>query len=245
MWPKSSYCGSSVVSSHCINIVCALAIISCSFLHTLVAEEVGEETKHNETFSIEGKVMVAIPGVKISEWLPLTRILVDGGNYVGFFKSDGTFKVSGIPSGSYVVDIANPTYVFEPARVDITTKGKMRARKVNNVQSTSVATIPYPLRFKTKLKAGYFQQREEFHVTDMFKNPMVLMMVVPLIFIVIMPKLINTQDPEIQKEMQSMNMLNQKQDLPDLSEMAANFFGGGGSTTVKKKERIVGKSRKK
>ena len=40
-----------------------------------------------------------------------------------------------------------------------------------------------------------------------------------------------------------MNMLNQKQDLPDLSEMAANFFGGG-STTTKKRDKI-GKGRKK
>ena len=88
-------------------------------------------------------------------------------------RADGTFKVSGIPSGSYVVEIVNPTYVFEPARVDITTKGKIRARKLNNVQSTAVVTVPYPLRMKTKLKAGYFQQREEFSVTDMLKNPMV------------------------------------------------------------------------
>ena len=43
-----------------------------------------------------------------------------------------------------------------------------------------------------------------------------------------------------------MNMLNQKQDLPDLSEMAANFFGGG-SSTVKKKAITSGggKGRKK
>ncbi len=40
-----------------------------------------------------------------------------------------------------------------------------------------------------------------------------------------------------------MNMLNQKQDLPDLSEMAANFFGGGSSTTVKKRERIKGRKK--
>ena len=48
-----------------------------------------------------------------------------------------------------------------------------------------------------------------------------------------------------EQEMQSMNMLNQKQDLPDLSEMAANFFGGGGgSSSAKKKEKAV-KIRKK
>ena len=88
-------------------------------------------------------------------------------------RADGSFKVTGIPSGSYVVEIANPTYVFEPARVDITAKGKMRARKVNHVQSNAVVTLPYPLRFKSKQQAMYFQKREEFRITDMLKNPMV------------------------------------------------------------------------
>lgn len=36
-----------------------------------------------------------------------------------------------MPSGSYVVDILNPNYVYEPVRVEINNKGKFRARKVN------------------------------------------------------------------------------------------------------------------
>ena len=92
---------------------------------------------------------------------------------VFIFRADGTFKVSGVPSGSYVVEVANPTYIFEPARVDITAKGKMRARKVNHVQSNAVVTVPYPMRFKSKQHASYFQKREEFRITDMLKNPMV------------------------------------------------------------------------
>ncbi|XP_022086881.1 ER membrane protein complex subunit 7-like [Acanthaster planci] len=195
-----------------------------------------EDNKVNDTFTIEGKVLVT--GVKAAEWLPHTRILVDGGQYVGFLRADGAFKVTGVPSGSYVVEVANPTYVFEPARVDITAKGKMRARKVNHIQSNAVVTLPYPLRFKSKQHAMYFQKREEFRITDMLKNPMVLMMILPLIFIVVLPKLINTQDPEIQKEMQNMNLMNPKTEMPDLSEMMAKMFGGG-SSQPKKKEKTA------
>lgn len=31
-----------------------------------------------------------------------------------------------VPSGSYVVEVVTPTYRFDPVRVDITSKGKMR-----------------------------------------------------------------------------------------------------------------------
>ena len=46
--------------------------------------------------------------------------------------------MSGLPTGSYVVEVVNADYYYEPVRVDINSKGKMRARKVNNVQPTQV-----------------------------------------------------------------------------------------------------------
>ena len=56
----------------------------------------------------------------------------------GFLREDGTFGVSGLPTGSYVVEVVNADYYYEPVRIDINSKGKMRARKVNNVQPTQV-----------------------------------------------------------------------------------------------------------
>ena len=60
-------------------------------------------------------------------------------------------------------------------------------------------------------KMGYFQQREEWKVTDILMNPMILMMVLPLLIITVLPKMMN--DPEAKKEMeqmqQNMNMQNQ------------------------------------
>jgi len=187
--------------------------------------DIEESTNTNNLYKIEGKVSVSLSNDP--EWVGTSRVLVDGGEYLGFLKSDGSFTVNNVPSGSYLVEIVHPIYVFESARVDITSKGKFRARRMNNVQPSSVNQISYPLKFKARAKANYFQQREQWKITDMLMNPMVLMMVMPFLMIMVLPKLINTNDPETQKEMQSqMNMLNPKQSLPDVSEMLAGWFGG-------------------
>ena len=187
----------------------------------------------SSTFHIEGKI--APPDVKPKDWYWTTRILLDGGKrlaylkvrrnpsgifekslviFLVFFKSfqeDNSFSISGLSSGSYLLEVHNPDYYYEPVRIDINSKGKVRARKVNNVQPSQVNQLQYPLRLKTQGRYKYFQTREEWKVTDMLMNPMVLMMVLPLLLITVLPKMMN--DPETKKEMeqmqQQMNVNNQ------------------------------------
>ena len=80
----------------------------------------------------------------------------------------------GVPSGSYIVEVFNPSVYFEPIRVDVTSKGKIRARKVNHVQPSAVSQISYPLKFKSGLPFRYFQQREQWRITDFLFSPMVI-----------------------------------------------------------------------
>jgi len=203
---------------------CFISILLIFFCSQCFAEL--EEINTNNRFKIEGKVVV--PFTSDSDWIGSTTVLVDGGAFLGFVKSDGSFVINNVPSGSYVVDIANPTYMFEPVRIDINQKGKIRARRVNNVQPQAVSQLSYPLKYKARAKTNYFQQREQWRITDMLFNPMVMMMILPFLVIMVLPKLMNTADPETQKEMQSqMNMLNPKQNMPELSELMAGWFGGG------------------
>lgn len=110
-----------------------------------------------------------------------------------------------------MLEVSNPDFYYEPVRVDINSKGKVRARMVNNVQPTQVNQLPYPLRLKTPGRFKYFEKREEWKVTDMLMNPMVIMMVLPLLLITVLPKMMN--DPETKREMeqmqQQMNVNNQ------------------------------------
>lgn len=194
----------------------------------------GSNPSSPQLFTIEGKV--AIPQSLEMDWIVNSRILVDGGKYLGFLREDGSFVVTNVPPGSYVLEVASPDFDFDPARVEITSKGKMRARRVNNLGSGQPATLAYPLRFKAKNPTQYFMQREEWHITDVIKNPMVMMMILPVILIGVLPKLMNSQDPEVQREMQqSMSALQPNAaNMPDMAEMMTSLFGGGAPQPKKK-----------
>jgi hypothetical protein len=49
--------------------------------------------------------------------------------------------------------------------------------------------MPYPLKIKPQGKYKYFQQREEWKVTDILFNPMVMMMLLPLLLVTVLPKM--------------------------------------------------------
>merc|ERR1719249_287575 len=87
-------------------------------------------------FKIEGKLVTPEP--KPLDWHWNTRILVDGGLRSAFIREDHSFAVAGLTPGSYLIEVTNPDFFYEPVRVDITSKGKIRARKVNNLQPNQV-----------------------------------------------------------------------------------------------------------
>lgn len=132
----------------------------------------------------------------------------------------------GVPSGSYIVSVVAPLHVFEPVRVDINTKGKIRARKVNFLQPGEVKTMKYPLNFETHGIPNYFQKREVYRLTDVIMNPMFLTLLVPLALLLILPKLA-AQDPEMQRDLQNASsFLQPNMNTPDIGDMFANIFGG-------------------
>lgn len=177
-------------------------------------------------FSIEGKVFAPSDLLLDDQFLTTSRVIVNHGEFLGFIKSDGSFVVSNLPAGSYLVEVTHPDYFYEPIRVDITSKGKMRARKVNYLSASAVHQLNYPLRFKAKAPYKYFHIRETWKVTDFLFNPMVLMMVLPLLLLLVIPKMVNVADPETQREMQNMQMPNMQ--MPELSEMMTSLFKPGG-----------------
>lgn len=72
-----------------------------------------------------------------------------------------------------MVEVVNPNYVYEPVRVEINSKGKFRARKVNLIQTSQVIQVPYPLKMRPLALFRYFQVREQWRMTDFLFNPMV------------------------------------------------------------------------
>lgn len=199
-----------------------------NFLFITVFADSIEEENDIGIYSIEGRVFPLSNYDKSQKnWQANTRVHVNGGEYLGFVKKDGSFIVQNIPSGSYIIEVLNPEFVFEPVRIEINSKGKLRARKVNHIQTASVVPVPYPLKFKALGRQRYFQQREQWRITDFLFNPMVLMMVVPLLLLMVLPKMLN--DPETKKDMEQMQSLT-KFELPEMSDMVTSFLSGGSSS---------------
>lgn len=121
--------------------------------------------------TIQGKV--SVEGANSEDWVWRTKISLDGGKHYGYLKANGEFEIHGVAPGSYLVEVVSPNYVFEPARIDISSKsGSVRARKVNTLKKT-VQHLPYPLKFKAGKQAEFFEKREPWSILSTLKNPMV------------------------------------------------------------------------
>lgn len=66
---------------------------------------------------------------------------------------------------------------------------------------------------------------------------MILMMVVPLILMLILPRMMN--DPETKKEMESLNINKLSGDMPEISEMITSFFTGAKPSKKEEKPKAV------
>ncbi|KAK6745687.1 hypothetical protein RB195_012043 [Necator americanus] len=215
-----------------------LLVLLTVFVLSLASEDV--TSTERTTFTVEGNVIFPSSANSGRKWAANSRVLLNHGEYIGFVREDGSFVVDNVASGSYIVQVENVDFVFEPIRVDITAKGKIRARKLTVLQPNVVNQLPYPLKLSAREATRYFRKREEWRITDMLFNPMVLMLVVPLIIMLIIPKM-TANDPQLQKEISEMQM--PKLDMPDVSEMMANLFGGGAPKT--KKKAVTGGQQKK
>ncbi|KAF5272541.1 hypothetical protein FQA39_LY07865 [Lamprigera yunnana] len=186
-------------------------------------------------YLIEGKVFPPEQPFTPANWQANTRLHMNGGEYLGFVKEDGTFTIYNVPSGSYIFEVLHPEFSYESVRVEINSKGKFRARKLNHIQTSSVIQIPYPLKLKPMGKTRYFQIREQWRVTDFLFNPMILMMILPLILIMILPKMLN--DPEAKKEMEQIGNLT-KFEIPEMSDLVTNYLAGTTQTQQVKKNLV-------
>lgn len=72
---------------------------------------------------------------------------------------------------------------------------------------------------------------------------MVLMMILPLILLVLLPKIMS--DPETKKEMENLQLPKLGGDMPDMSEMISKFLGGGTPAQPKPSTSSGGKAKKR
>ena len=132
------------------------------FILCLACTPKGDQTQErNPSFQIKGNVSVV--GDTQKDWMMDTEIIVNGGDYKGFLRSDGSFIVA-TPPGSFLIEVSSPNYVFQRYHVDITKEGKIQAHQANFLQPNHTRVVPYPLRYVARKPAAFFEVRKKWKV---------------------------------------------------------------------------------
>ncbi|KAH8262895.1 hypothetical protein KR044_001714, partial [Drosophila immigrans] len=176
-------------------------------------------------FNIDGVILPADAALQVDEkWLVDIKISINGGEFLGFVRQNGSFVVSAVPPGSHILEAYHPDIYVPPLRLDISSRGKIRARKLSHIRPKQVIKLPYPLNLKPLERRVYFRVREQWNVMDYVLNPMVLLMVVPLLLMLILPRVIS--DPETKREIENIQIPKIPSGVPDFSDMLTSFLAG-------------------
>jgi len=71
-------------------------------------------------YSVEGKIDILSGHLDPT----VTKVLLNGGAYVTFVKADGSFVFRDLAPATYVLEVNNVNFAFEPVRVDISASDK-------------------------------------------------------------------------------------------------------------------------
>lgn len=96
----------------CMSVLSTTLLLGCCAT-AVIAESGIDDFEESGRYTIEGKVYSPELYPFDVNWQKDTSITINDGEYNGFLKEDGSFVISNVPSGSYVVDIVNPDYLYE------------------------------------------------------------------------------------------------------------------------------------
>ncbi len=128
-------------------------------------------------------------------------MFVNGNSFHGLIRSDGSFVLHNIPSGSYFLEFFHPDYQFSPVRLEVNENENGRV-KANS--AFTGARLTYPLTIAPSSPAQYFQLREPVNLWGLVKSPMVIMMLITAVIVLVFPSMMKNLDPKELEEMQKM-----------------------------------------
>lgn len=111
--------GKQTASERTMTVRLVIVFASLALLWLAAGEVLGVEVALDEfedntgRYTIDGKVYSPELFSLDSNWQKDTVVTINDGEFNGFLREDGTFVISNVPSGSYVVDIVNPDYLYE------------------------------------------------------------------------------------------------------------------------------------
>jgi len=102
----------------------------------------------------------------------------NGGRLSVVPSTSGKFELSDIPAGAYLLEITSNKYAYPLIRVDVSARqnGKVKARWEETNKH-----IHYPLDLHPLAPIAFFEERKRFEIMSLLKNPMVIMVALPVV----------------------------------------------------------------
>ena len=147
-----------------------------------------------------------IEGQLIFSFIPAeknVKLKLNGDDYTTISRADGSFVFYNVPDGIYSLDVLSINHIFPTLKLKITTNETHANTQVHEYKYPGAKVIKstYPLVLHSIIPVSYFQQAPPFSIIGMlFKNPMILIMLVTVCAMVYFPKML---DAEQMKEFQA------------------------------------------
>jgi ER membrane protein complex subunit 7 len=177
------------------------------------------------TMSIEGRLQYpsTIP------YNVTTRITVNHGAYSTYSRPNGNFTIHDLVPGVYLIEVHSPTHHFSQVKCQFKPDAVIEQKPVfscleYHYHGALKQPMAVPLVLTALGKYDYFEGKRGFSIFSLFKNPMVLMMVVTLGFMYFLPKMMENMDPEERALMQKQ-MARQQNPQQMLGELFGGFSG--------------------
>eukprot|EP00246_Nothoceros_aenigmaticus_P012926 TRINITY_DN4203_c0_g1_i1.p1 TRINITY_DN4203_c0_g1~~TRINITY_DN4203_c0_g1_i1.p1 ORF type:complete len:204 (-),score=19.74 TRINITY_DN4203_c0_g1_i1:281-892(-) len=133
------------------------------------------------------------------------KVLLNGGEKVTYIHSNGYFAILGVAPGTHLLEIVAPGYHFPPVRVDVSER---RHGQVHAVYTETRRILPDPLTLEAEKVEYYYEKRAPLSPVGLLKSPMGMLVGLMLVAVVLLPKLMDSIDPEEMKRVQE-EMRNQ------------------------------------
>lgn len=126
--------------------------------------------------------------------------------------SNGAFVIRDVPPGVYTLAVQSVKFAFANVRLDVATDS-IRARLADEVEGKLV----FPLDLSPTSVVQYFAEEQQFRITSILFNPMILMMLVMGGMSFLLPKLV---DKDAMNELKNASNGGNAADSSDASASA-------------------------
>ncbi|KAJ1458119.1 hypothetical protein M885DRAFT_514218 [Pelagophyceae sp. CCMP2097] len=208
----------------------ALAACVALFVRGAVAESpaVAEAPVLIESYPVEGSLNLRDK----TQTLATTTVVLNGDEYRTYTRLDGSFVFHDVKPGVYLLDVLSTEFVFSQVKINLPSQADQQVRCLEyKYPGAAKNALAYPIRLDAHLKYEYFDKREQVGLHTLLQNPMYLMIGVTAILVFLMPKLMESMDPEEMKKMQE-----QMGSAQDPASMLKTLFGGGEEENLKEEK---------